>query len=69
MNNEILKANTIKKDNIVLIDGYHRYVNHIDKLVTTGFLTIEKLIEYSNMIRFDNGTIRIMLDRYNSLYN
>ena len=65
---EELKQITIIDSNITLVNGYHYYVNHIDKLVTHGFKTKEKLIEYKDMIRFDNKTIILMQIRYNSFY-
>jgi hypothetical protein len=65
---EDLKKRTITDDNITLVNGYHYYINHIDKLATHGFKTKEKLIEYKDMIRFDNKTIILMQNRYNSFY-
>jgi hypothetical protein len=62
-----IKAEVLNSDNIVLINGYYRYVDHNHMVMTTGFLTKEKLIEYSNDIRFDNGTMQLMRSNYNQL--
>lgn len=63
------KTNTIKNENIVQTpDGYFRYVNHADKLATTGFGTREALLKYSDNIRFDVGTIPQMQARYAELF-
>lgn len=66
---QIIKTRTITTDNIVkTADDYYRFVNHADKLVTTGFKAKDKLLEYSDMIRFDNGTLAIMQERYFNLF-
>ena len=64
-----LKQKTIKGENIVFVGEYFRYVNHPEKLLTTGFKQVKSLQEYSNDIRFDTKTLEIMKDRYNTHYN
>lgn len=62
-----LKTNTIIPSNIVKTkDSYYRYVNHDNKLLTTGFKTEKALLKYSNDIRFDSKTVSLMKDRYNN---
>ena len=66
---DALKNNTLKVDNIAkTIDGYYRYVNHGDKLVTTGFTTKEMLLKYTKDIRFDDQTVKRMSIRYVDFY-
>ena len=53
---------------IVYFCGHFRFVDHINRLATTGFKTKDKLLEYSSSIRFDKGTLVIMIERYNNYY-
>lgn len=65
-----LKVKTLTKDNIVLTnDGYFRYVNHSDKLVTTGFKGKDVLLNWTDAIRFDKNAIIKMQKRYAKFYN
>ena len=64
-----LKQNTVIDSNIVFIDGAFRYVNHIDKLATTGFTKMNGLLKNADIIRFDEGTLKLMRERHNSLYS
>ena len=64
---EELKKQTIKDDNIALVDGFYRYVNHDDRICTTGFGTPEALKKYSGNIRFDNRTVELMTRRYENM--
>lgn len=60
-----LKQRTLTESNITQTDdGYYRYVNHQDKLMTTGFQTKEVLLKYTGDIRFDKITIMLMQERY-----
>lgn len=61
-----LKQRTLVEANIVQDDGYYHYVNHQDKLMTTGFRTKEALLKYTGDIRFDKATIILMQNRYGS---
>ena len=45
-----IKYRTIANLNIQKLNGYYCFVNNIDKLITTGFKTKEKLLEYKNNI-------------------
>lgn len=63
----MLKQNTIKDENIKQTkNGYYRYVNHSNKLTTTGFGSKEALKRNSDIIRFDSETIKKMKERYNN---
>ena len=64
-----LKQNTVIDSNIVFIDEAFRYVNHIDKLATTGFTKMNGLLKNADIIRFDEGTLKLMRERYDSLYS
>jgi hypothetical protein len=66
---ENLKNRTLKEKNIELKNGLYRYINHTDKLATTGFLSKENLEKNKDIIRFDSSTIEIMNNRYNSFKN
>lgn len=59
-----LKQRTLTEANIVQDDGYYHYVNHQDKLMTTGFRTKEALLKYTGDIRFGKATIILMQKRY-----
>jgi hypothetical protein len=60
-----LKKKTLNPSNITKTwDGYFRYINHEEKLLTTGYLIEKNLKKNSNMIRFDTGTIERMKARY-----
>ncbi len=61
---EDLKIKTIIDDNIMFDGKFYRYVNHDDKLLTTGFSDKNGLLKNKNIIRFDKLTIPIMRDRY-----
>ena len=59
-----LRSRTIIDDNILLVDGFYRYVNHSDKVSTSGFGTRKTLLKYSGNFRFDSSSLGIMKDRY-----
>jgi len=63
-----LKAKTITDDNIMFDGKFYRYVNHDDKLLTTGFGIKNGLLRNKNIIRFDKLTIPNMRDRYDKFY-
>ena len=65
-----IKNRTITPENITKTkDNYFCFVNHPDKLVTTGFLQKENLLKYQNDIRFDSFTIERMKKRYSDFFN
>lgn len=65
----ILKNRTLQAENIVKTeDGYYRYVNHRDRLVTTGFGILAGLLRNTDIIRFDAATVAIMRGRYTAFY-
>lgn len=66
---ENLKFRTIQDCNITFIARYWRYVNHADKLVTTGFKIKRSLIINKDNIRFNDESVIYMRDRYDSYYN
>ena len=45
-------------------DGYFRRVNHAERLLTTGFLTEAKMIEYTPLLRTDEAIRKLMAARY-----
>lgn len=60
-----LKKETIKEENVIkTMDGYYRYINEKEKLLTTGFLTKESLLKHGEIIRFDYLTLEIMKERF-----
>ncbi len=63
-----IKNRTIQPCNITH-DNYYRYINHIDKLATTGYKSFDMLVCYKDNIRFDSYTIKIMKTRYTDLTN
>lgn len=63
-----LKRATLIPDNIVLKDGIYLYVNHKDKLATTGFTNRPGLEKNTDIIRFDYGTIQRMKARYKDMF-
>lgn len=63
-----LKARTLSDENIVEVDGFFRYVNHFNKLATTGYGTRVNLIKNKDLFRFDTNTIKLMKERYDKLY-
>ena len=63
-----LKAKTITYDNIMFDGKFYRYVNHDDKLLTTGFSIKNGLLRNKDIIRFDDLTIPVMRDRYDKFY-
>jgi hypothetical protein len=64
-----LRERTLKPENIVLSDnGFYRYVNHIDYLATTGWITKERLLAYTDNLRFDENNIHNMKLRYIDFY-
>ena len=66
---EKLKNKVINNKNIIYTsEGYFRFIDHYNKLLTTGFRTKEKLITYKDDIRFDVGTIIVMYNNYEKLY-
>lgn len=44
------------------------YVDHTNKLATTGFKDKDALCRYRDAIRFDKGTICLMQDRYLGIF-
>ena len=54
----------LNEDNIIFYDKCFRYIDHKNKLLTTGFKTQEALISNTDMIRFDDGTVKLMQERY-----
>lgn len=67
MNPDTIKIETLKNNNIEFHSGNYRYVNHNLKLATTGFRTRRILIAYSDAIRFDNGSLELMKERYEAI--
>lgn len=63
-----LKRATLIPDNIVYKDGIYRYVNHKDKLATTGFTNRPGLEKNTDIIRFDFGTVDRMKARYKDMF-
>jgi hypothetical protein len=60
-----IKLRTINPDNIIRFsDGFYRFVNLTDNLVTCGFTTRKKLLSYSDTYRFDTVTVAVMSARY-----
>jgi hypothetical protein len=45
-------------------DGQFRFVNHAEKLATTGFGSEEALMRNADIIRVDKGTLKLMRERY-----
>ena len=45
-------------------DGYYRRVNHAERLLTTGFTSEAKMVEYSANIRTDETAKKAMAARY-----
>lgn len=64
-----LKNKTITDNNIMFDGKYYRYVNHDDKLLTTGFGIKDGLLRNKDIIRFDDLTIPRMRDRYDNFYS
>ena len=63
-----LKAKTITDDNIMFDGKFYRYVNHDNKLLTTGFSIKNGLLRNKDIIRFDNLAIPTMRYRYDKFY-
>ena len=59
-----LKSFVLNNNNIQLSHNSYRYIDHINKLSTTGFKTRKALMRNKNLIRFDNNTIILMRERY-----
>ena len=66
---ESLKIKTLHDDNIQFVDNYYRFVNHTDRLATTGFKTRLALQNAINAIKFDTKTVEIMQKRYSLLFS
>ncbi len=64
-----LKEYTLTNSNIEFKDHYYRYINHIDRLATTGFNSRERLVSYSDTLRFDTNTVKVMQQIYRLLFN
>lgn len=45
-------------------DGYFRYVNHKDRLLSTGFSNVAGLLKNTKHIRVDTPAIDLMRRRY-----
>lgn len=63
-----IKASTLKPENIHFNNDFFRYTNHVDKVATTGFRTIEDLHKYTAELYFSGPTIEVMQKRYKELY-
>lgn len=50
-------------------DGIYRFVNHKEKLLTTGYPKKETLVSYAMCIRDDAKTREIMTKRYNDNFS
>lgn len=69
LNFDDIKKSVIDDKNIELSPNhYFCYIDHTKKLCTTGFKSQNTLVDYGNNIRFDKDTIRIMRNRYITLF-
>lgn len=66
---EFLKIKTLRDKNIEFSNNFFRYINHDDRLATTGFKTRSGLEKWSNEIRFDLRTIETMQKRYSLIFS
>lgn len=58
------KNSVLKQSNISFSNGFWRYVDHTNKLATTGWKNKDTLIKNTSIIRFDKDTILLMKKRY-----
>lgn len=63
-----LRDSTIQKSCITCTEGYFRFVNHIDKIATTGYKFENTLWIRREDFRFDAITLREMKTRYAEIY-
>jgi hypothetical protein len=49
-------------------DDYYRFVNHEEKLATTGFRSEQGLLKNAGIIRIDAQTTILMRERYSSIF-
>ena len=63
-----IKINTLNTSNITQVDGFYRFINHIDKIATTGFRSKDVLLVYADSIRFDSQALSRMNSRYVAYY-
>jgi hypothetical protein len=63
-----LKNKTLKHENIIKTsDGYYRFINREDQLLTTGFKLKKTLLKYINDFLFISSSIQKMKTRYKKL--
>jgi vacuolar-type H+-ATPase subunit I/STV1 len=55
-------------DITITSDGFHRYVDHVNKMLTIGFGTRERLIGWAYSARFDEKSKSEMIERYVKMY-
>lgn len=58
------KNSVLKQSNILFFNGFWRYVDHTNKLATTGFKSRDALIKNTSILRFDKDTMLLMKKRY-----
>jgi hypothetical protein len=49
-------------------DDYYRFVNHSERLATTGFSSEVGLLKNADIIRVDEGTLALMRARYLKMF-
>ena len=59
-----LKIAVLKQENILHSKHFYRYVDHKNKMATTGFIKKKALLQNSDCIRFDKETVALMKNRY-----
>jgi hypothetical protein len=64
-----LKKAVLIQSNICFCNGHYRYVDFKERLMTTGFKTKAKLIQWTPSIRFDRLTVNLMQKRYEKIFN
>lgn len=64
-----IQTRTLQKSNIHLVEGFYRFINTEDRIATMGFKVKNVLWENRHSIRFDDGAIYQMTQRYNEIYN
>lgn len=69
MDFKALKENTIKIENLIqTTDGMYRYVNHSEKILTSGYTTKGNAIKFKNNFRFDEVSVKEMYKRYSEVF-
>ncbi len=66
MDYNAIKERTISNANLQFIDGYWRYINYQDRIITTGFKELPQLQRNTNLFRFDEFSLPFMNDRFES---